>query len=130
MPSPPGERRWLTAPVITGGAIGVAGLTLGAFFALQFRSENNQAKSLCADNVCLSTVEKTMHDTLVSDARRDRVLALVGAGVGGAALLTAAYFWWRPAHGSSKKTFGGPIAAFGVPTASGRGWIASAELAW
>jgi hypothetical protein len=120
----------LTAPFIAFASIGVVGLATGAIFALNFRSENDQARGLCMDNVCLSTVEKTQYETRVSSAYRDRAVALIGAGVGAVGFLTAAYVWRRPGHGASTKTPSGPGASIGMRTASTAGWIASAEIRW
>ena len=91
-------RRW-SRPVIALGALGVAGLASGVFFAVRFDSANDQAKALCViapNNLCLNTDEMNRHQGFVDDARRDRVLAFVSAGVGTAALLSAAYLWLRP----------------------------------
>jgi hypothetical protein len=96
-------RRW-SRPTVALGALGVAGLAAGAFFAVRFQSENDQAKALCVvgpNNLCLTPTEMMQHQTFVDDARRDSVLAYVGAGIGTAALLSAAYLWWRSRRGPS-----------------------------
>jgi hypothetical protein len=78
-------------------------VALGAGIALGFKvqGENGEAKALCPASTCQNGDEKARHDSLVSEARRDQKLALVSAGVGGAAILAAAYLWWRPIRSPS-----------------------------
>jgi hypothetical protein len=98
----PAGRRW-SLPVLALGALGAVGVTTGAALALVVGSENDEAKSLCPGSSCRDVEEKARHDGLVEDARSHRVLAAVGAGVGAAALLTAAYLWWRTDHAKAPR---------------------------
>jgi hypothetical protein len=91
--APAGRLKW---PVVGFAALAAAGVATAAVFALKLRAANDQAKSLCPDSACQTDAEKLRHDGLVDDAHRDRTLAWVSAGVGGAALVSAAYLWWRP----------------------------------
>jgi hypothetical protein len=88
------ERR-LSVPVVALGALGVAGLVGGTMFALAYRSNLGEARSLCPLDVCRDQAEEDRHGRLVADARRDLVMGLVAMGLGGAALLTSSYLWWR-----------------------------------
>src|SRR5262245_18513307 len=92
-PAPPQRR--LSAPVAVIGSIGLAGLAVGASFGVEFQRANSEAKGLCRPFECMNTAEKQRHDGLVAEADRARTLGFVAAGIGGAALLTAAYLWWR-----------------------------------
>jgi hypothetical protein len=122
-------RRVPTSAIVLGAA-GAAALATGAVFAFEFQSANSEAKALCPGGVCRTLDEKTHHDTLVSDARLDRVLGFVSAGVGGAALLTAGYLWWRAARARSAGT---PVVSFAFAPAAGSVDVmlaARAEIAW
>jgi hypothetical protein len=121
--------RW-TVPIISLGSLGAVGLVTGSIFALKYLSENGEAKTLCPMNICPTPEEKTKHETLVGDAYRDRTLAFVGAGVGGAALATAAFLWWRQAHRT--KTTAAPTTLQVSPTPAGSlvGWGANLEVRW
>jgi hypothetical protein len=58
------------------------------------------------------------------------VLGFVSAGVGGAALLTAGYLWWRAARARSAGT---PVVSFAFAPAAGSVDVmlaARAEIAW
>jgi hypothetical protein len=92
--SGPQPRRWWL-PVVGLGALGAAGLATGGVLALEVRSENDEAVSLCPGTSCASVAEKTRHDGLVGDARTHRTVAVACAGIGAAVLLTGAYLWWR-----------------------------------
>jgi hypothetical protein len=128
--TPPSSSRHVNVPLIVSGSIGVVGLTTGAIFALKFRSDNDQAKGLCANDICGSIPEKTHHDTLVSSAYTDRTVALVSAGVGGAALLAAAYFWWRPLHPRRGASARAESARFDLQLASTGSWTADVRVPW
>jgi hypothetical protein len=107
-------------PIVAFGTLGALGLAAGLVFALKVQSENGEAKGLCAANLCASVDEKNRYDTLVSDAHRDRAVAFISAGIGGAALLTAAYLWWRPERSPSRRLSNARFSAsplIGVPGA-------------
>ena len=97
-------------PAFVLGSAGTLVLATGAVFAVKFQLANGEAKTLCKTNICGNADEKARHDTLVEDARLDRTLAFVGAGVGGAMLLTAAYLWWRPTRASPGNTGVGRVS--------------------
>jgi hypothetical protein len=109
--------------------VGVAALATGAVFAFEFQSANSEAKALCPGGTCRTFDEKARHDTLVSDARRDRVLGIVTAGAGGAALLTAGYLWWRAARARAAGT---PVVSLSFAPAGPFDVVlaARAEIAW
>jgi hypothetical protein len=74
------------------GGVGVAAVAAGTVFALQSRSDNNEALKLCRStdgDTCPTMAEGIRHDERVDDAKRERLFAFVGFGVGGAALITA-----------------------------------------
>jgi hypothetical protein len=105
-----------TLPAIALGSLGTVTLAASAVFAIKMLSENGEAKTLCPQDTCTSDGEKSRHDDLVADAGRDRTIAIVGAGIGGVAVLTAAYLFWRPARsGSTRATAvrvaGGPLTS-------------------
>jgi hypothetical protein len=103
-------RRWWL-PVVGLGALGAAGLATGGVLALEVRSENDEAVSLCPGSSCASVAEKTRHDGLVGDARTQRTVAVACAGIGAAALLTGAYLWWRGARapGTASASLSGSV---------------------
>jgi hypothetical protein len=107
-------RRW-SIPAVGLASLGVVALGTGAVFAFQLQSENGEAKALCPSSTCRTVDEKTRHDMLVSDAYRDRRWAFVGAGIGGAALLAAAYLWWGPIRRGATRAPAGRLSA-GAPT--------------
>jgi hypothetical protein len=121
--------RW-TVPIASLGSLGVVGLVTGSIFALNYRSENGEAKTLCPQNICPSQEQKTQHETLVADAYRDRTLAFVGAGVGGAALATAAYLWWHSAHRAQAAGAPTTLRVSATPAGSLIGWCANVEVRW
>jgi hypothetical protein len=91
-------RRRATPAIVTVGAVGVVALTAGVVFAVKFESARNQLPGICATEATRtncpgpSVVE---YDTLHDDAVRDLTYEIVGFAVGGAAVLTATYLWWR-----------------------------------
>jgi tetratricopeptide (TPR) repeat protein len=88
--------RRLTGASVALGALGVTALAVGAYFGSQFRAENERLTLLCQPNsTCQDAKEEAQYNGLKEDARRDRVLAFTGAGIGAAVLLTGAYVWWR-----------------------------------
>ena len=81
------------AALVVGG-LGIAAVATGTVFAIQSRSSNNEALGLCLipsedGDTCATVPEQTRHDQLVADAKDERLIAFVGFGVGGAALITA-----------------------------------------
>lgn len=97
--SPPNERSVL--PVVALGALGAAAAATSVIFFLNMSSKNQEAEGLCPANNCRTADEKTEHDDLVDEARRNRTVGYVSAGVAGAALLTAAVLWWQPFRSSA-----------------------------
>jgi hypothetical protein len=120
--------RW-SLPVISLGTLSVVAIATGVALAFRVQSENADAMALCPGSTCQSTDEKARHDSLVSDAYRDRDLAFAGAGVGAAALLAAAYLWWRAGWSPSAKTSTGALRPFSARPLAGElgGHL---ELAW
>ena len=70
--------------------VGVVGLGVGAFFALQSKSKQNELKDLCGGNVGMCAVGGTPDEnkatSLNNDSGKDKTLAIVGFGVGGVAV--------------------------------------------
>jgi hypothetical protein len=89
------ESRW-TVPVVALGAASAAAFATSVIFGLQVHAKNEEAESLCPGSSCATPDEKTDHDELVAGAHRDRNIAIVSAGIGGAALLTGAYLFFAP----------------------------------
>jgi hypothetical protein len=120
--------RW-TVPIISFGSVGVVGLVTGAVFALNYRSENGEARTLCPTDTC-SQEEINHHAALVDAAYRDRALAFVGAGIGVAALATVAYLWWRRSHRTHTTSDPTNLRASATPAGSLIGWGANMEVRW
>ncbi len=93
----------ISVPVVALAAVSAAGLATTVIFGLQARSENAKALALCPGSSCATAGEKTEHDGLAGDARRDRTVSYVGAGIAGAALVAAVYLWWAPFDGPKAK---------------------------
>jgi hypothetical protein len=128
--------RW-TVPIISLGSLGVVGLVTAAVFALKFQAENGQAKTLCPLNIgggsvyiCPNSEQETQHEMLVADAYRDRTVAFVSAGIGGAALATAAFLWWRRTHRAETTAAPTTLQVSPAPTGSLVGWGANLEMRW
>jgi hypothetical protein len=114
-PSPDLEpRRAWSPPVLVLGTLGAVVLSTGSVFALALSSENEEAKALCPESKCRNSEEKRRHDALVTDARRDRAVAFIAAGVGTSALVAAAYLLLRPKQ-ASKPTHSAWYAPRPVP---------------
>jgi tetratricopeptide (TPR) repeat protein len=101
------SRRRLSAATVVVGAAGVVALTAGTIFGIKFESANKQLPNICASDPqnCAPT-SVTRYYTLRDEAVRDVTYEFVGLGVGGAAVLTAAFLWWRsasPAPSTSMK---------------------------
>ena len=90
--------RRFSSGTLTIGAAGVFALTVGTVFGVKFESANNQLQAICVNNPtsCPST-SVAQYNTLHDDATSYRAYEFVGFGIGGAAVLTAAYLWWRSA---------------------------------
>jgi hypothetical protein len=110
------------------GVVGLAGLTSGALFAVEFESSNGEAKLICANqpttDACSQASEHTM---LQHDALRDLAGEITSFGLGGAALLTAAYLWWRSAPPAPEVA---GLAVSTQPLVWRGGFGASLEVPW
>lgn len=71
--------------------VGVVGLAVGGAMAAQYDSSRRDAERVCPSARNCTPAEVALHDSLVDDARNARTWTFVGLGVGGAALLSAAY---------------------------------------
>jgi hypothetical protein len=71
------------------GGLGVVGLAVGTVFELKSRSANSDALKICPGDAACSQSDVDRHAGLVSDAKTDQLIAIVGAGVGAAGLITA-----------------------------------------
>jgi hypothetical protein len=89
--------RSTVGPIVALSSVALVGLVVGGAFGLKYRSENDEAKTLCPSNVCRDQSERDRHQGLMTDAQRDRTIGVVVAVAGGVALLTASYLWWRSA---------------------------------
>jgi hypothetical protein len=83
------------------GGVGVAALATGTVFMVQSRQDNSAALKLCHTPVpnsneerCFDDPEERRHSELVDDAKREQLIALIGFGVGGAALITATLLYF------------------------------------
>lgn len=83
------------------GGVGVAALATGTVFMVQSRQDNSAALKLCHTPVpnsteerCEDPAEERRHRELVDDAKREQLIALIGFGVGGAALVTATLLYF------------------------------------
>jgi hypothetical protein len=108
-------RRARTPVVIALGAVGLAGLTVGTIYGIKFLLANDQLSTICihTPNACPQS-DYQHFNQLRADAYQYRTYEFVGFGVGTAALLAAAYLWWR----------------WPVPRASARGVTSTRPLAW
>ena len=66
-------------------AVGVGGLVVGTFYALRYKSRNDDALALCLQG-CKDMSEIDQHASLVGEATTDRNIAVLGLAGGGAAL--------------------------------------------
>ena len=69
--------------------VGAVGLAIGAVFELKSRGSNSDALGICPGDAACTQPDIDRHDGLLSDAKTDQVIAIVGAGVGAASLITA-----------------------------------------
>ncbi len=88
------------------GGVGVAALATGTVFMVQSRQDNSAALKLCHTPVensdeerCFDDPEERRHRALVDDAKREQLIALIGFGIGGAALVTAALLYFTGEDG-------------------------------
>ncbi|HXK17694.1 MAG TPA: hypothetical protein VNG33_07820 [Polyangiaceae bacterium] len=84
----PGAGRSKVLPYTLLG-VGVVGLAIGTVFELKSRGSNSDALGICPGDGACTQADVTRHDGLVSDAKTDQLIAIVGAGVGAASLITA-----------------------------------------
>ncbi len=75
--------------LVVGGA-GVGAVVAGVVLALDYRSKNDDATSICPSAINCSRAEIERHSQLVDDARSSRNWSYLAFGVGGAAVLGAA----------------------------------------
>lgn len=112
------------AAYVVGGA-GVAALAAGTVFMVQSRSDNSEAKELCRGgdegNQCPSEEERRQHRTLVDDAKQKQLFAIIGFGVGGAAIVAAAVLYLTADDDGSSESAGVSVA----PLLAGDVWGAS-----
>jgi len=85
----PARRSWGPVPVAL-AALSAGGLAAGTLFALKYRSNNAEAKSICEDEPTCSEAQIERHRELTDNAHAARTGAFVGFGVGAAALVGAA----------------------------------------
>ena len=83
------------------GGLGVVSVGLGTFFAVKYKSKNNDAKEICPGSVGCSQSDIDRHEDLVSDAKTFRTGAFIGFGVGAAALITSAALLLAPSSSTS-----------------------------
>ena len=67
--------------------VGLVGVAVGSVFGLKSRSSNNTALGLCPGDAACTQAQVTRHDSLVSDAKTDRVVSVVALGVGAVGLV-------------------------------------------
>jgi hypothetical protein len=93
------------------GGVGVAALATGTVFMVQSRQSNSEALKLChtipegeTEETCGTDAEGDKLEELQSDARSKQTIALVGFGVGGAALITGAILYFTADDGAPSDT--------------------------
>jgi len=69
--------------------VGAVGLAIGTVFELKSRGSNSDALGICPGDAACTQPDIDRHDGLLSDAKTDQLIAIVGAGVGAASLITA-----------------------------------------
>lgn len=80
------------------GVIGVAG---GVVMGLEFRSNDDEARSICPSGRDCTNEQILRHNELVDAANRARTWAFVSGGVGGALLIGATILWLTSGDTSS-----------------------------
>jgi hypothetical protein len=86
-PSEAGTSRHTAALAL--GALGVVGLVGGSAMGLQYLASRDDAKQVCKGTPTCTEGDVARHRELAADARTGRNWAIVGLGVGGAALIGA-----------------------------------------
>jgi hypothetical protein len=71
--------------------VGVVGVAIGGAMGAQYVGSRSDAEKVCPSARNCTQAEVSLHDALVEDARNARTWTFVGLGVGGAALISAAY---------------------------------------
>jgi hypothetical protein len=87
-------RRW-SKPVIALGAVATAAFATATGFGIAFELDNGKAKSICPSSVGCTSQDMSNHARLVDEASRNLKVEYACLGVGGGALLAAAYLRWR-----------------------------------
>jgi hypothetical protein len=72
------------------GGAGVAALGVGTFFAIRYKSANDDAKAICPSSVDCTRKEISDHDSKVDKATTARTWSYIGFGTGALALGSAA----------------------------------------
>jgi hypothetical protein len=90
--APHGDTR-KTAMLALGGA-SVIGLVGGTALGLQYLASRRDASDVCSGGVECSAADVARYEELASDMRAERDLALVGFGVGTAALIGTLYLYF------------------------------------
>jgi tetratricopeptide (TPR) repeat protein len=85
-----------TAYALSLAGLGLASVTVGTVLALEYKSKNDDAIAICPSGVGCSAGDIDRHSGLVSDAKTFRTWSFVGFGVGGAALIGAAVWYFVP----------------------------------
>jgi hypothetical protein len=97
--APQSARRTGYALALVG--LGVASAGAGTILGLEYKSKNDDAKTICPAGSGCSGADIDGHAQLVSDAKTFRTWSFVGFGVGGAALIGAAVLYFAPKSNSS-----------------------------
>jgi tetratricopeptide (TPR) repeat protein len=84
--------------------LGVASVGLGTILALEFKSKNDDAKSICPSGLACTQSDVARHAQLISDARGLRTWSFVGFGVGGAALIAGTVLFLAPSSSSARSS--------------------------
>lgn len=109
------------------GGVGVAALATGTVFMVQSRQSNSEALKLCrwipegeTEETCETPAEGEKLEELQGDAKSQQTIALIGFGVGGAALITGAVLYFTADDGAPSDT-----ALNVAPLWTAGGWGAS-----
>jgi hypothetical protein len=69
-------------------SVGVVGAVVATVFEIKSRSANSDALKICLEGQPCSSNDVSHHDSLVSNAKTDRTIAVVGLGVGAVGVAT------------------------------------------